>query len=230
MKFRRQLIIGFIVTLLLMTVGLVACSSNNEPGDKLTTDNSPTLSTAPSENATSTDNITQINTTDLDSLTLFAQNCAACHGPTGVGTTIAPSLNSAELRTRLDDDALRDTISNGRPGTAMPVWGNTLSPAQIDVLVDLIRHWPELDDEALAQLQEEVETAVGFNRVGSSMMGIGMMEPDMMNGHMDWQDMVPPITPYPGQNPAWGHHGMNGNNGSWQGDGCCGQGMIRPGN
>ncbi len=225
MKFRKQLIIGFIVTLLLMTVGLVACSRSNQPGDKITTDNSPTLSTASSENAASTDYTTQIITTAPNSLTLFAQNCAACHGPTGAGTAIAPPLNSAELRTRLDDDALRDTISNGRPGTAMSVWGNTLSPAQIDALVDLIRHWPELDNEALAQLQEEAETAVGLNR-----MGPGMMESDMMNGHMGWRDVVPPVTPYPGQNSAWEHHGMHGNHGSWQGDGCCGRGMMRSGN
>jgi len=224
MKYNKQLIVGFLVTIL-MALALVACGSSDDRLNVATAFTAPPLPTAATVNVVNT---TPLNPADHDTLTLFAQNCAACHGPTGAGTTIAPPLNSAELRARLDDDAIRTTISNGRPGTAMPVWGNTLSPAQIDTLVDLIRHWPEMDNAALVQLQEEAATAVGSN--GSGMMGMGMMGPGIMNGHMDWQDAGPPVTPYPGQNSTWGHQGMNGNNGSWQGDGCCGWGMMRPGN
>ena len=86
----------------------------------------------------------------------------------------------------------------------------------------------EADKEWRPLHEEEAATAVGSN--GSGMMGLGMMGPGIMNGHMDWQDAGPPVTPYPGQNSTWGHQGMNGNNGSWQGDGCCGWGMMRPGN
>ncbi len=156
MKFRNWLRIKSILVLLLVVFSLIACTSNeSDADDKTLIDDSLTLSTTNSETEVKTNNTAQTTTTNLDSITLFSQNCAACHGPTGAGTTIAPPLNSAELRARLDDDALRDTISNGRPGTAMPVWSNTLSAEQIDDLVNLIRRWPELNDDELAELQEE---------------------------------------------------------------------------
>lgn len=226
MKYSKRLIISFLVTILL-ALGLVACGPNEGAVSDIISVVSPIL---PPTAVVDVVDPVQPTTVNQDALTLFAQNCAACHGPIGAGTTVAPPLNSAELRARLNDDAIRATITNGRPGTAMPVWANMLSPAQIDILVDLIRYWPELDDAALVKLQEEAGTAVGPNGMGSGMMGMGMMDWGMMNGHMGWQAVVPPVTPYPGQNPAWEHHGMNGNNGSWQGDGCCGRGMIRPGN
>ena len=90
-----------------------------------------------------------------EAYTLFAQNCTACHGPAGDGTNIAPPLNRAELRERMDDSEIFDTIQNGRPGTAMPVWGNQLTNEDISALVALIRNWEKLDDtqlDAIAQL------------------------------------------------------------------------------
>lgn len=225
MKFRDRLSIKSILVLLLVVFSLVACTSNeSDADDKPLIDESLTLSTTNSEIAVKTDNRAQTATTNLDSFTLFSQNCAACHGATGAGTTIAPPLNSAELRARMDDNALRDTISNGRPGTAMPVWSNTLSAEQIDDLVDLIRRWPELNDDDLAELQEE---ATNLN-IGPNMMQPGMMGSGMMNSHMGWQRMAPNTTPNSGQNSGWGHHGMNNSN--WQSADCCGQGMMRPGN
>lgn len=225
MKLRNRLRIKSLLVLLLVVFSLVACTSNeSDADDKTLTDESLTLSTTNSETEVKTNNTAQTTTTNLDSITLFSQNCAACHGPTGAGTTIAPPLNSAELRARLDDDALRDTISNGRPGTAMPVWSNTLSAEQIDDLVNLIRRWPELNDDELAELQEE---ATNLN-IGPHMMQSGMMDSGMMNGHMGWQRADPNVTPNSRQNSGWGHHGMN--NGNWQSADCCGQGMMRPGN
>lgn len=199
----------FFILLLSVILGATACGANPDT-------TAVVVSTSPTEQGAVT--AVQSNTTNRDSLSLYAQNCAACHGPTGAGTTVAPPLNSAELHTRLDDDAIRATISNGRPGTAMPVWGNILSAAQIDTLVELIRYWPELDEESLAQLQEEMAKTTA----GPDMMGQGMM-----NRHMDWQVET---TPTPGEDPTWGHHGRNGGHGQWQGDTCCGWGMMRPGN
>lgn len=222
MKYSKQLIICFLVTTLL-ALGMVACDRSDETRNDATAATAPTLPTTVAVNEVKT---TQSSTENYDTLTLFAQNCATCHGPTGNGTTIAPPLNSVELRARLDDDAIRTTITSGRPGTAMPAWGNVLSSDQIDALIDLIRHWPELDEGAMAQLQEEaVETTIG-----PGMMGYGTMGNDMMNSHMDRQEMVPSVMSYPGQNPAWGHYSMNSSSGSWQGDSCCGWGMMRPGN
>ena len=199
----------FFILLLSVILGATACGANPDT-------TAVVVSTSPTEQGAVS--AVQSNTTNRDSLSLYAQNCAACHGPTGAGTTVAPPLNSAELRTRLDAAAIRATISNGRPGTAMPVWGNILSAAQIDALVELIRNWPELDEASLAQLQEEMAKTTA---------GPGMMGQGMMNSHMDWQVEA---TPGPGENPTWGHHGGNGGHGQWQGDTCCGWGMMGPGN
>lgn len=78
-------------------------------------------------------------------LTLYAANCAACHGANAEGTTIAPALNSEELRTRLDDAGLSRLIQEGVPGTLMAGWNMALDGEQIASLVALIRRWPELE-------------------------------------------------------------------------------------
>jgi len=53
---------------------------------------------------------------------LFAENCISCHGDNGQGSAIAPPLNTPSLR-KTDSDTLQNTITFGRPGTAMPAWG-----------------------------------------------------------------------------------------------------------
>ncbi len=53
-------------------------------------------------------------------LSLYSQNCAACHGSTGKGSGIAPPLNSPALRARMTAEARESTIRNGRRGTRMP--------------------------------------------------------------------------------------------------------------
>jgi mono/diheme cytochrome c family protein len=83
---------------------------------------------------------------------LFVENCSACHGSQGQGSEIAPPLNSEALRARLDDGEIYETISNGRPGTAMPVWGERLDETQIQALVALIRNWDRMDAAQLAEM------------------------------------------------------------------------------
>jgi mono/diheme cytochrome c family protein len=84
---------------------------------------------------------------------LFTANCAKCHGPTGAGL-IGPSLHLADFTARhqlnpndpADLQKLRDlattTITHGRFGTVMPIWGlddgGPLNETQISNLVDLI--------------------------------------------------------------------------------------------
>lgn len=74
--------------------------------------------------------------------TLFAQNCTACHGARGEGSSIAPALNAPEVR-QMDSETLQNIVTFGRPGTAMPAWGTkaggTLSAEEIGELVSLIR-------------------------------------------------------------------------------------------
>ena len=77
-------------------------------------------------------------------LSLYAENCAACHGGNGEGTALAPALNSAELRERLSDGDIQRTIEQGVPGTLMAAWGAALDSQEIADLTLLIRRWDEL--------------------------------------------------------------------------------------
>ena len=66
---------------------------------------------------------------------LFAQNCAACHGPGGKGDRQfgAPNLTDSIWLFGGDADAIRTTINTGRSGV-MPHWGGRLDPATIKML------------------------------------------------------------------------------------------------
>ena len=116
-----------------------------------------------------------------EAVELFATTCSGCHGAAGQGSTIAPPLNSPELRARLDDEALMATIRNGRPGTQMPAWGRTLSDAQIASLVALIRNWDSLEESQLEQMADQAQFS-GCGPMGG-MMGRGMMGGMMGRGH-----------------------------------------------
>ena len=67
---------------------------------------------------------------------VFAQNCAGCHGENAQGGSVGPTLVSAELKAQ-NDDFFRQTILNGRAGTAMPAWQGRLSTQDIE---DVIAH------------------------------------------------------------------------------------------
>ena len=69
---------------------------------------------------------------------IFAQNCASCHGPDAAGGALGPTLVSAEVAAN-DDDFYRETIANGRAGTAMPAWGAILSPQEIEDVISWLR-------------------------------------------------------------------------------------------
>lgn len=78
----------------------------------------------------------------LEFRTLYAENCAACHGAEGRGGAAIALANPVYL-TIADDAAIRKVIANGVPGTAMPAFaasaGGLLTDAQIDVLTKDIR-------------------------------------------------------------------------------------------
>jgi cytochrome c oxidase cbb3-type subunit III len=78
----------------------------------------------------------------LDFRTLYAENCAGCHGAEGHGGAAIALANPVYLSIA-DDDAIRKVIANGVPGTAMPPFaesaGGLLTNAQIDVLTKDIR-------------------------------------------------------------------------------------------
>ena len=89
-----------------------------------------------------------------DAMTLYAENCAVCHGLNGEGIGAMPALDSDALRTMPFDD-LYKTIARGRFDTAMPAWskddGGPLSDYQIEELVALIQSgdWNETGDRVV---------------------------------------------------------------------------------
>jgi len=77
-------------------------------------------------------------------ITVYGENCAACHGGNGSGTTIAPALNTDELRAKPTEDILA-SINNGVSGTLMASWKDTLTIEQIDAVVAFLQRWPEIE-------------------------------------------------------------------------------------
>jgi len=73
--------------------------------------------------------------------TLYAENCAACHGADGGGGAAIALANPVYLAI-VDDAAIRKVIANGVRGTAMPAFaesaGGMLTETQIDVITKQI--------------------------------------------------------------------------------------------
>jgi mono/diheme cytochrome c family protein len=93
---------------------------------------------------------TSIDPDDLtDFGTLYAQNCAGCHGPNGKGGASIAVANPLYLAIA-DDSTLRRVTTNGVAGTLMPAFaksaGGMLTDQQVDVIVRGIReHWSKSD-------------------------------------------------------------------------------------
>ena len=84
---------------------------------------------------------------------LFSQNCARCHGAEGQGTRRAPALNVKSFLTDTSDLAIQQIVTNGVPGTAMPVWGDRMTEADIQAIVGFIRQWEAAAPEVAAPAQ-----------------------------------------------------------------------------
>lgn len=78
----------------------------------------------------------------LESGTLYAENCAGCHGVEGRGGAAIALANPVYLAIA-DDAGIRKVIANGVRGTAMPAFaesaGGMLTEIQIDVITKEIR-------------------------------------------------------------------------------------------
>ena len=81
-------------------------------------------------------------------ITLYAQECVACHGADGLGTSLAPAINDPEVRARSVDE-LKRTILYGVPGTLMAGWENVLTKDDIDAAIALITQWDQVPSEAI---------------------------------------------------------------------------------
>lgn len=71
---------------------------------------------------------------------LYAHNCSACHGSDGHGGVGVPLALPAFLST-VDDEYLRITIRQGRPGRVMPAFSQ-LSDKQVRSIIGFLRSWP----------------------------------------------------------------------------------------
>jgi mono/diheme cytochrome c family protein len=92
------------------------------------------------------------STQNVDTLgerkSLFAANCASCHGETGAGSglaagALAPSPTNFHFKKPTRERAW-DVLENGVPGTAMPPWQSQLTADERRVLVEFVRFslWP----------------------------------------------------------------------------------------
>jgi cytochrome c oxidase cbb3-type subunit III len=73
---------------------------------------------------------------------LYAENCAACHGPEGRGGAAIALADPVYLAVA-DESAMRKVIANGVSGTSMPAFaqsaGGMLTDKQIDVITGEMR-------------------------------------------------------------------------------------------
>jgi len=80
--------------------------------------------------------------------TLYARNCAGCHGRGGKGGAAIP-LSDPVFLAVADDAAIRRTAAIGVPGTPMPAFaqsaGGMLTDEQIGAIVGGIRSWAKPD-------------------------------------------------------------------------------------
>jgi mono/diheme cytochrome c family protein len=73
---------------------------------------------------------------------IYLKNCSPCHGTQGEGIVGPPLRNSQYVETS-DEDTLFNTISGGRPNTAMPAWlnanGGPLTETQISQVIAYLK-------------------------------------------------------------------------------------------
>jgi cytochrome c553 len=79
-------------------------------------------------------------TSSTPGATVFAENCARCHGTDGrgIGSTGTPNFTDHALQAQLTDQQIAATIRNGKSGR-MPAFGGQLNNDQITALTAQIR-------------------------------------------------------------------------------------------
>jgi mono/diheme cytochrome c family protein len=140
---------------------------------------------------------------------LFAQNCAACHGPFGeggpnparAGDIIAP-ISSAEFLQTRDDVTLRAIIAQGQPTFGMSpfgeAYGGPLSLDEIDALVAFVRSWeasppvtfpPEVTTSTTAVSGEQIFADVCSQCHGpdGASLGPDLQDPSFQSANTDQQ-------------------------------------------
>lgn len=151
----------------------------------------------------------------------FEQDCATCHGSRGEGVrNSGPALNTQEFLKDASDELIFNTITDGRPGTSMPAWGQPRGgPYNAQVVEDLaafIRAWeptaPSVEEMALEG--DPVEGAVLFSTTcyachgvsgEGTASGLRLNDPPLLAKHEDdyFRDVIGRGRPDRGM-PTWG--------------------------
>ena len=71
---------------------------------------------------------------------IFAEECARCHGPSGLGGPYV-NIGKVELLLTASNGFLRYAIREGRFGTAMPAFAGVLDDKAVEDVVALVRSW-----------------------------------------------------------------------------------------
>lgn len=100
----------------------------------------------------------EVSTVPINPEDIFLDLCAQCHNEDGTGG-IGPSLVDVDFQTKYSDQEIFNVISEGHAATPMIAWGEILTSAQIQDLVDFIRNLDVVDVEP--ELETTPEGEVG---------------------------------------------------------------------
>lgn len=103
-----------------------------------------------------------------DGLQVYAGQCFACHGADGQGTSLAPALNTEEIRAKSLAEIER-ILLNGVPGTLMAAWEKTLSREQTDSILALIQRWDEIPAGAVPEPENSVPVTAESLSMGADL-------------------------------------------------------------
>ncbi len=99
---------------------------------------------------------------------IYAENCVACHGPDGLGTSLAPVLNDPEVRARPLSD-LERIVQLGSPGTLMAGWEKSLAPEELAAVLALITGWDRVPLGAVPAVQADLPVTAELLALGSDL-------------------------------------------------------------
>jgi mono/diheme cytochrome c family protein len=104
----------------------------------------------------------------IKGITLYAQECVACHGADGLGTTLAPVLNDEGVQSQ-PSETLERTINSGVAGTLMASWDSSLTDEEVDALVYLLKNWNQVPTGAIPAPDSPVPVTEESLALGASL-------------------------------------------------------------
>ena len=99
---------------------------------------------------------------------VYAVQCVACHGADGLGTSLAPALNTPLVREK-DISDIERIILNGVPSTLMVAWKNTLINEDVAALLALITRWDEIPSGAIPAPDRPVAVTAESLQLGADL-------------------------------------------------------------